>query len=112
MLGIIKHPEILQDITHIELLAPVSTFEKAKGFHTPDQGYLHGKNLIVREEYIQSLKSEGNILKEFLDVLKKNNFSGEVKLIIGIQDTIVSQSDFDISYLQSNYPFLTIQIQE
>ena len=112
MLCILQSPKLLDNITHIELLAPVSSFPLAKSFHKSDEGYLHGKNIVVREQYIKSLWSEENILEKFLDLLEKYPFTGKVKLIIGKQDTILSVDSFNITTLRKKYPFLEIEMKE
>lgn len=112
MLSILQSPKLLDTITHIELLAPVSSFPIAKSFHKSDEGYLHGKNIVVREQYIKSLWSEENILERFLDLLQKHPFTGKVKLIMGKHDPIIAVDSLNISRLRKKYPFLEIEIQE
>lgn len=112
MIAIIKHPELLHSITNIELLAPVSSFKIGRGFHSTDSWYLHGKNILVRGEYIKSLESEWNILEQFLDVIKHSDFSWSVKLKLWSSDPIVPVSDFDLLKLKKKYAFLDIEIKE
>ena len=111
MQSIIKNPHLINQFSQIELLAPVATFKIGRNFHQWSKWYLNPKKIIVRKEYLSSLDKEDDLLYNFLDILKDNDYTGSIKLILGDQDNVVKIEDFNLNQISNLYPFVKIEVK-
>jgi len=110
MLSLMQNPNFLQKILQIDLLAPLSKFQIWRNFHQSNKWYLHKKWVLIRESYINSLDRQDekqDLLKDFLDFLKQNDYKGKVYLMVSQTDTVVNIEHYDLDEY-SKYFFVTI----
>ena len=107
---------MLDNLCYIELLAPVINYEILAWFHEwRDHSYfMDWKNILVRKEYIKSLRPDNpeNILFKFLETLKKYSWDWKLKLVIWDSDPVVKIESFNITEIKNIYPEIIIEVIE